>query len=228
MVILVQKSYRKNILRDLRGNLSRFLSLFGIVALGVMILTGLASFAPSMRIAGQKYYVQQNVFDLRGDSEAITMPSEFENQPGINYYHFSLLEINPASPHMELTMPEIYVTSLSECTMKAVKIITYYAPIGFFGFFAYLVAYYGPQLMRWLTEDPIAESGGFNLYAFCGNNAISRLDLKGGSGKTLAEIEKTYRDMIAAARRKGKNVAADNLEYFLSGRGGTRILDISI
>ena len=65
MVILVQKSYRKNILRDLRGNLSRFLSLFGIVALGVMILTGLASFAPSMRIAGQKYYVQQNVFDLR-------------------------------------------------------------------------------------------------------------------------------------------------------------------
>ena len=54
MVILVQKSYRKNILRDLRGNLSRFLSLFGIVALGVMILTGLASFAPSMRIAGQK------------------------------------------------------------------------------------------------------------------------------------------------------------------------------
>ena len=65
MVILVQKSYQKNILRDLRGNLSRFLSLFGIVALGVMILTGLASFAPSMRIAGQKYYVQQNVFDLR-------------------------------------------------------------------------------------------------------------------------------------------------------------------
>ena len=61
----MQKSYRKNIRRDFRSNLNRFLSLFGIVALGVMILTGLASFAPSMRIAGQKYYVQQNVFDLR-------------------------------------------------------------------------------------------------------------------------------------------------------------------
>ena len=61
----MQKSYRKNILRDFKGNLSRFLSLFGIVALGVMILTGLVSFAPSMRIAGQKYYVEQNVFDLR-------------------------------------------------------------------------------------------------------------------------------------------------------------------
>ena len=61
----MQKSYRKNILRDFKGNLSRFLSLFGIVALGVIILTGLLSFAPSMRIAGQKYYVEQNVFDLR-------------------------------------------------------------------------------------------------------------------------------------------------------------------
>ena len=61
----MQKSYHKNIRRDFRSNLNRFLSLFGIVALGVMMLTGLVSFAPSMRTAGQKYYVQQNVFDLR-------------------------------------------------------------------------------------------------------------------------------------------------------------------
>ncbi|MCI5772211.1 MAG: dicarboxylate/amino acid:cation symporter [Clostridiales bacterium] len=39
------------------------------------------------------------------------------------------------------------LTSLTDCLMKTVKIITYYAPIGFFGFFAYLVAYYGPQLI---------------------------------------------------------------------------------
>ena len=61
----MQKSYRKNIQRDLKSNLNRFLSLFGIVALGVMILTGLMSFAPSMRAAGQKYYTEQNLFDLR-------------------------------------------------------------------------------------------------------------------------------------------------------------------
>ena len=65
MVRAVLKSYRKNILREMKDNLSRMVSLFGIVALGVMMLTGLMSFAPSMRIAGQKYYVQQNVFDLR-------------------------------------------------------------------------------------------------------------------------------------------------------------------
>lgn len=59
------KSYRKNILRDLKSNLSRFLSLFGIVLLGAMMLTGLMSFAPSMRKAGDKYFDQQNVFDIR-------------------------------------------------------------------------------------------------------------------------------------------------------------------
>ena len=36
---------------------------------------------------------------------------------------------------------------LNDCLMKVVKIITYYAPIGFFGFFAYLVASYGPELI---------------------------------------------------------------------------------
>ena len=36
---------------------------------------------------------------------------------------------------------------LNSCLMKVVKIITYYAPIGFFGFFAYLVASYGPELI---------------------------------------------------------------------------------
>lgn len=65
MVRTVLKSYRKNILREMKGNLSRMVSLFGIVALGVMMLTGLMCVAPNMRSAGQKYYVQQNVFDLR-------------------------------------------------------------------------------------------------------------------------------------------------------------------
>ena len=36
---------------------------------------------------------------------------------------------------------------LTNCIMKTVKIISYYAPIGFFGFFAYLVATYGPELI---------------------------------------------------------------------------------
>ena len=36
---------------------------------------------------------------------------------------------------------------ITNCIMKTVKIITYYAPIGFFGFFAYLIAYHGSDLI---------------------------------------------------------------------------------
>ena len=42
-----------------------------------------------------------------------------------------------------------------------------------------------------------------------------------------AEIERNYRDMIAEARRQGKDVAADNLEHFLSGNGMMRTLNWS-
>ena len=40
-----------------------------------------------------------------------------------------------------------FLSNLTDVIMRVVKIITYYAPIGFFGFFAYLVATYGPELI---------------------------------------------------------------------------------
>ena len=40
-----------------------------------------------------------------------------------------------------------FLDNLTAVLMNVVKIITYYAPIGFFGFFAYLVATYGPELI---------------------------------------------------------------------------------
>jgi hypothetical protein len=43
----------------------------------------------------------------------------------------------------------------------------------------------------------------------------------------LDGIERSYREMIASARRRGANVAADNLEWFLAGTGGTKTLSVS-
>ncbi|MBQ2040586.1 MAG: dicarboxylate/amino acid:cation symporter [Lachnospiraceae bacterium] len=45
------------------------------------------------------------------------------------------------------TMTAKMLDDLSNCIMKTVKIITFYAPIGFFGFFASLAATYGPELI---------------------------------------------------------------------------------
>ena len=61
----MKKTYRKNMWRELSASKSRFASVFGIVLLGVMMLSGLLSVAPGMRGAGQTWYTQQNVFDIR-------------------------------------------------------------------------------------------------------------------------------------------------------------------
>ncbi len=45
------------------------------------------------------------------------------------------------------TMTAKLLEDLTGCILNVVKIISYYAPIGFFGFFASLVATYGPELV---------------------------------------------------------------------------------
>ena len=45
------------------------------------------------------------------------------------------------------TLMAKFLSSATDALMNMVKLVSYYAPIGFFGFFAYLVATYGPQLI---------------------------------------------------------------------------------
>ena len=39
--------------------------------------------------------------------------------------------------------------------------------------------FYSPRIARWLTRDPIEEEGGLNLYAYCGNDLVNRVDVVG-------------------------------------------------
>lgn len=41
------------------------------------------------------------------------------------------------------------------------------------------------------------------------------------------EIRNRYKEMIADARKKGKGFAADNLQYFIDGKGGTKNVSLS-
>jgi RHS repeat-associated protein len=36
--------------------------------------------------------------------------------------------------------------------------------------------YYTPRTARWLSRDPMGEDGGFNLYAYCGNDPVNKHD----------------------------------------------------
>jgi RHS repeat-associated protein len=47
--------------------------------------------------------------------------------------------------------------------------------------------YYDPRLGRWLSRDPIREAGGFNLYAYCGNDPVNRHDPLGLADFTLPD-----------------------------------------
>ena len=93
------------------------------------------------------------------------------------------------------------------------------------GLYYYGYRYYSPELGRWLTRDPIEEEGGDNLYAFCDNCPILLCDVLGLD--ELDDIEAMYRQIIAKARERGADVAADNLEYFLSTQGGSRTLPVT-
>ncbi|MGI6496911.1 MAG: RHS repeat domain-containing protein [Kiritimatiellia bacterium] len=47
------------------------------------------------------------------------------------------------------------------------------------GLYYYGYRFYAPELMRWLSRDPVEEEGGKNLYAFCLNRPINTIDLLG-------------------------------------------------
>jgi len=80
------------------------------------------------------------------------------------------------------------------------------------GLYYYGYRFYSPTLMRWLNRDPIEEEGGLNLYGFCVNNPVNRLDADGRkvqvtqSGK---EITVTLNITIYYANRIELNARTD-------------------
>ncbi len=39
--------------------------------------------------------------------------------------------------------------------------------------------FYSPRIARWISRDPAEEDGGANLYAFCGNDFVNKVDVMG-------------------------------------------------
>ena len=52
------------------------------------------------------------------------------------------------------------------------------------GLLYYGYRYYSPELGKWLSADPIEESGGMNVFGFLGNDPVNAVDVLGmfGSG----------------------------------------------
>ncbi len=82
------------------------------------------------------------------------------------------------------TMTAKLLEDLSNVIMKVVKIITYYAPIGFFGFFATLVATYGPALIGDYSRTLIIYYVMCFVYMFASFPLYARF----GGGKGAAKV----------------------------------------
>ena len=51
------------------------------------------------------------------------------------------------------------------------------------GLYFYRARYYSPELMRFVSEDPIGLAGGINQYAYVGGNPLSNIDPEGLAGQ---------------------------------------------
>ena len=82
------------------------------------------------------------------------------------------------------TMTAKLLEDVTGCILKAVQIITYYAPIGFFGFFANLVATYGPELIGDYSRTLLVYYGLCFAYMFVFFPIYARF----GGGKGAAKV----------------------------------------
>lgn len=67
---------------------------------------------------------------------------------------------------------------------------------------------YDPNLGRWISQDPIGLAGGINLYAYVGNNPISRIDRLGLSWETFQDGAAAALPWIAGGIALGLAAAA--------------------
>lgn len=82
------------------------------------------------------------------------------------------------------TLVAKFLANITDCLMNVVKIISYYAPIGFFGFFASLVATYGPELTGDYSRTLLVYYVMSFLYMFISSPIYARF----GGGKGAARV----------------------------------------
>ena len=89
--------------------------------------------------------------------------------------------------------------------------------------------YFDPRNGRFIGRDPIAEEGGINLYAFCGNNPVDRWDRLG------MESNSYWTQLLDIIRWFEEEIGIDNLTddqrneyaYWLDEKGRVDVFDIA-
>ncbi len=88
--------------------------------------------------------------------------------------------------------------------------------------------YYIPRLGRFLTQDPIGHAGGLNLYAYCENNPLLKIDPNGKQGDYAAGyLHKLATDWWSTATNPtstwGNGATWKHFENWQAGKGPNSI-----
>lgn len=89
--------------------------------------------------------------------------------------------------------------------------------------------YYSPSMGRFINKDPIGESGGLNLYGFCGNNGVGRWDYLGNSyfaGDALVETNAEYQARYERLMTGVNAVYGHPANYGWAGYGSSLPVDL--
>jgi RHS repeat-associated protein len=79
---------------------------------------------------------------------------------------------------------------------------------------------YDPELGRWISEDPLEEEGGLNLYGFVGNGPIGAIDLLGHHGVIVLPPGVDHHEFIEGYLRHTTPVACGAAVVMTGGAGG--------
>ena len=61
----MKKTFFKNLFRDIKKSLSRFLSIVVIIAIGVAFYAGVRATSPDMKMSGDVYFSKNNLMDFK-------------------------------------------------------------------------------------------------------------------------------------------------------------------
>ena len=114
------------------------------------------------------------------------------------------------------TLTAKILADLTNCLMKVIKLITYYAPIGFFGFFASLVATYGPTLIGDYSRTLIIYYVMSFAYMFIFFPIYARFG--GGKGGAKLMFSKLFRPAAVLLSRAGASVSPEEEQEIRQGQ----------
>jgi RHS repeat-associated protein len=80
--------------------------------------------------------------------------------------------------------------------------------------------YYDPRTGRWLSRDPLGEAGGFNLYAYCGNDPVNRHDPLGLATQWHHRLPNEFEEDFLAL---GFDIHSSEWGLFMTDRNHTKL-----